>query len=79
LERLREAKEFAEWSRKDREKRLPPLTDEQQEQLREYLNIVSKHGLRKAFEDPSGKECVGCPVLGRTQKALSAMTGSPSD
>lgn len=45
LERLREAGEFAEWSRKDRESRVPPLTAEEREQLRDYLRLVERHGM----------------------------------
>jgi hypothetical protein len=61
LERLREAEEFAKWSKKDREARLPPLSPEQREQMRNYLQIVEQHGLSKGFEDT--KQCVGCPVM----------------
>jgi hypothetical protein len=47
LGHLQEAGEFAEWSRRDRESRLPPLTDEQREQMQQYLRLVEQHGLRK--------------------------------
>jgi hypothetical protein len=55
LSRLREAEEYAKWSKKDREERLPPLTPEQREQMREYLKIVDQHGGRKGFEDPDSE------------------------
>lgn len=45
-EHLREAREFAEWSAKDRaEKRadLPPLTTEQREQMRNYLRMMQEY------------------------------------
>ena len=45
-EHYREAKEFAKWSAKDRaEKRasLPPLTPEQQEQMRNYIRIMQEY------------------------------------
>jgi hypothetical protein len=79
LERLRQAREFAEWSRRDREARLPPLTVEQAEQMRHYLQIVEQHGLSKSLElaanggQPSMDDCVGCPVAGLVKTAtLSA-------
>jgi transposase len=51
LGQLREAEEYAKWSKKDREERLPPLTPEQREQMREFLKIVDQYGLKKDFED----------------------------
>lgn len=71
LARLREAEEFAKWSKQDREKRLPPLTPEQREQMREYLKIVQQHGLSKGFEDTN--QCVGCPVMhGKKAQSVSS-------
>ena len=70
LEHLKEAKEFAEWSKKDREARLPPLTEEQRAQMREYLKIVQKHGLNMSFTD--GKERLGCPVMQVRKKEAAA-------
>lgn len=79
VERLREAREFAEWSRKDREARFPKLNPEQREQMRQYLQLVEQHGLRKSFEATRGEisdaDCVGCPVLGQARKAAAAVTG----
>lgn len=59
LEHLKKAKEFAEWSRKDREKRLPPLTQEQASQMKQYLQMVEEHGISKISEGA----CEGCPVI----------------
>jgi hypothetical protein len=45
-EHYKEAKEFARWSAKDRaEKRaeLPPLTEEQREQMKAYLRIMQEY------------------------------------
>jgi len=45
-EHYRKAREFAEWSAKDRaEKRadLPPVTPEQREQMRKYLRIMQEY------------------------------------
>eukprot|EP00934_Nitzschia_sp_Nitz4_P001047 Nitzschia sp. Nitz4//scaffold119_size111653//95307//95722//NITZ4_004209-RA/size111653-augustus-gene-0.230-mRNA-1//-1//CDS//3329533893//1047//frame0 len=45
-EHYKEAKEFAKWSAKDREERrahLPPLTLEQEQQIRAYLRIMQEH------------------------------------
>jgi len=71
LDRLAEAREFAKWSKKDRESRLPPLTEEQKEQMRNYLKIVERHGLSQAFQNPNGirgnggtdEDCIGCPIV----------------
>jgi hypothetical protein len=69
VERLREAREFAEWSYKDREARLPKLTNEQSEQMQNYLQLVGRHGLSKTFSDAS--QCEGCPIVGRAKKGSS--------
>jgi len=45
-EHYREAKAFAKWSAKDREERraeLPPLTVEQEQQMRAYLRLMQEH------------------------------------
>lgn len=39
---LLEARKYAEWSEKDRQSRLPPLTAEQREQLQAYLDLVAE-------------------------------------
>lgn len=79
LEHLREAREFAEWSRKDREARLPKLTPEQNQQMNQYLRIVGEHGMSKAF---SGEDCTECPIVGLAKTAKqaveSASTPSPT-
>jgi hypothetical protein len=65
LSRLKEAKEYAEWSRNDRESKVPPLTIEQREQLRNYLSIVEEHGLKHAFAAMHrGEEHKGLPIMG---------------
>jgi hypothetical protein len=51
LSQLREAEEYAKWSKKDREERLPPLTPEQREQMRDFLKIVDQNGFSKEFAD----------------------------
>lgn len=71
LERLKEAREFAEWSRKDKEARLPELTDEQREQMRQYLQLVGKHGVTQAA---SNEDCVGCPVVRNATEILGLRT-----
>jgi len=38
---LKESQEFGQWAAKDREKRAPPLTPEQQEQLQSYLVLMA--------------------------------------
>jgi len=58
-EHLKEASVFAEWAHEDREARAPPLTPEQEEQLRNYLAFVAenspvvfpKHGEGKELQD----------------------------
>jgi hypothetical protein len=74
LKHLQEAKEFAEWSKKDREARLPKLTPEQREQMREYLKIVQQHGLTKGMEGAENHDCNGCPVLKQGKRFASSMT-----
>jgi len=42
----KEAKEFAKWSARDREEKraeLPPLTQEQEKQMRAYLRMMQEH------------------------------------
>lgn len=79
MERLREAREFAQRSRQEHEQNLPQLTDEQDRQLRKYLRLIEDHGWNKSIEmasrqqqqqlqengmsSSSSADCVGCPVL----------------
>jgi hypothetical protein len=90
LERLREAREFAEWSRKDREAKLPPLTEEEQEQLRAYLRLVESHGMHmvaarrdnmakggRGDESPDG-DCAGCPVLSQVGRKTRTSEVAPA-
>jgi hypothetical protein len=45
-EHYREAKEYAKWSANDREERraeLPPLTPEQERQMRAYIRMMQEH------------------------------------
>lgn len=78
LERLQEARDFAHWSKKDRESKLPKLTEEQRQQMRNYLQLVEEHGWTSAFKNPNGDGCEGggCPVLSRAKKAVATVTGS---
>jgi hypothetical protein len=59
-ESYRKAKEFAAWSRKDRLEKtqeLPPLTDEQRKQMRQYLRIMQEyHALNPDSEHPDYKD-----------------------
>jgi len=41
-EHLNQARQFAQTKAKEREERLPPLTDEQREQLHEYLRLLKE-------------------------------------
>ncbi|KAL3784701.1 hypothetical protein HJC23_007710 [Cyclotella cryptica] len=41
-EHLKDARQFAQTKAKERENRLPPLTEEQREQLREYLRLLAE-------------------------------------
>lgn len=65
LQRLEEARAFSAWSESQRESKLPKLTEEQQEQLQQYLRLVEEHGWNRSMEaSEKGKgECVGCPVV----------------
>jgi len=81
---LREAHEYAEWSHKDRQKRLPKLTPEQEQQMIQYLQMVGEHGWDKSIDlnrSNNGKEaedCEGCPVFGMAKKAKQALKGQQS-
>jgi hypothetical protein len=51
----KEAREFAEWASKEREERRaarPPLTEEQREQVKEYLQLMNEHPFK---QDPRTK------------------------
>jgi integrase len=53
---LKEAGQFAAWSHQDREERVPPLTPEQDEQLRNYLAFVAENSPIVFPRDGEGKE-----------------------
>eukprot|EP00542_Grammatophora_oceanica_P016184 CAMPEP_0194046638 /NCGR_PEP_ID=MMETSP0009_2-20130614/22048_1 /TAXON_ID=210454 /ORGANISM="Grammatophora oceanica, Strain CCMP 410" /LENGTH=98 /DNA_ID=CAMNT_0038692009 /DNA_START=137 /DNA_END=433 /DNA_ORIENTATION=- len=40
---LREAQAFSSWSQENRQSRVPPLTDQQKQELQEYLALVAEH------------------------------------
>ena len=42
VNRLNEARNYGQWAKEDREKQLPPLNEEQKEQLRRYLSLRAK-------------------------------------
>ena len=65
--RLEEAKQFAHWSKKDREARLPSLTPDQEAQMGQYLRLVEAHGWNKSLEMDGKEQCEGsgCPFLDR--------------
>jgi hypothetical protein len=44
IQSLQEAREWAEWRAKDREKRLPKLTKQEEEQMKNYLRNIEQHG-----------------------------------
>lgn len=81
LQHLRQAQEFAEWSHKDRQERLPKLTDEQKTQMMQYITLVQQHGMSKSFDANAqsgvSKEeaCVGCPVMGSIANATKQALG----
>lgn len=80
LKHLQEAQEFAEWSHREQQKRLPELTPEQEQQMYKYLQLVEKHGLDKYRELQSGEEenCEGCPVFRLAGQAKMAFRGQSS-
>jgi hypothetical protein len=80
LEILKEAREFSEWSHRDREARLPKLTPEQEAQMNEYLRIVENHGLSKAFAAiDSGEDCLDCPIMKVANRTRQIVTGKPAE
>jgi len=74
---LQEAREFAEWSHKDQQARLPKLTPEQEQQMFQYLQLVEQHGWDKSIDLEKGnvQDCEGCPVVGLANRAKQAMRG----
>ena len=64
MQRLQEAKAYADWSQSDRDAKLPKLTDEQHDQLQQYLRMVEQHGWNRSMEaSTNGGNCEGCPIL----------------
>lgn len=53
---LKEAHQFASWSQRDREERVPPLTPEQEEDLRNYLAFVAENSPMVFPRHGEGKE-----------------------
>lgn len=54
---LTRAREFAEWSEKDRQSRVPPLTKKQKEQLQSYLKLVREQQRQEITDlEPSESE-----------------------
>lgn len=49
MEHLHEANRYAQWSEQDRRSKLPPITEEQRQQIYEYLSMVQQHGLTKSL------------------------------
>jgi len=45
--KLKESREFGEWSEKDREARLPTLTPEQERQMQEYLRFRNQNAVKQ--------------------------------
>ena len=80
LKRLQDAHEFAQWSQREQEKRLPELTPEQEQQMYKYLQLVEKHGLEKYSELQSGnaENCEGCPVFRLAGQAEKGSRGKSS-
>jgi hypothetical protein len=50
MQHLQEANTYAIWSEQDRASKLPVLTQEQRQQIHEYLQIVQEHGLTKSIQ-----------------------------
>lgn len=71
-ERLREAREFAKWSERDRSEKIPALTAEQRQQLQKYLQIVHQHGVNRTMAAADDENCVGCPIVGSMRKTAAA-------
>jgi hypothetical protein len=79
---LQEAHEFAKWSKNDRESRLPKLTDEQRNQVKEYLALVEQHSIKKIAEShdfhkngsvsDEDSNCRGCPILNIVRKTVDS-------
>lgn len=51
-QKLEESRAFARWAEKDRQERVPPITDEQRRQVQEYLDLVAE---KQFGEEPRGR------------------------
>jgi len=65
MERLKEAREYAHQAAVEREKHMPELTEEQEEQMKRYLKLVNQHGMNKLSQIQDDNECKGCPLLSK--------------
>jgi Ribonuclease G/E len=65
MNHLREAREYAHQQAEKREKQMPKLTPEQEEQMHQYLKMVGQHGHTKLSQITDEKECLGCPMLSK--------------
>jgi hypothetical protein len=73
MKHLEEANEYARWSERDRASKLPTITEEQRQQIRQYLLLVQEHGFTKSFAATNGNEAFSgnssnCPILATTAK-----------
>lgn len=76
MERLKEAREFAKWSKQQREKQMPTLTEEQNQQLANYLRLIEDHGWNKsmkAMQNGDDPACEGCPVMNFAKNKAPSM------
>jgi hypothetical protein len=46
---LQEANQYAKWSEQDRQSKLPHITNEQRDQIYNYLNIIQQHGVAQSI------------------------------
>lgn len=77
MEHLREANAYAQWSEQDRLSKLPPITPEQRQQIKQYLSIIEQHGFTKSFaaheqtqqeSEANLNKSHKCPVLFKYQQ-----------
>ena len=65
MKRIQEAREYAHKKAQEREQVMPNLSPEQEQQMRQYLQMVGQHGMTKLTQISDQEECLNCPMLSK--------------
>ena len=65
MKRIQEAREYAHKKAQEREQVMPDLSPEQEQQMRQYLQMVGQHGMTKLTQISDQEECLNCPMLSK--------------